>query len=376
MLTNSRSYSEKEKRRNISTQKDDPILPSILLTIVLADWGTTEDVIRVMMSSSQIYKTLDWEYIFKCIVQRRGGLPQETKLQLREQTGSWKDLCVQFDKRTKARHVLRCIKCRGFPIDGPLYSCLHCYGGDWVMCSDCEKTCIKWHPESHVLIKWPKACNFPRLQAGRFCYQMLNWFPTKMYDGVIRHCSDCNSPLSDICVGCVDCCKEVCLFCGIGKRKFICDTKEGRDVFTRLQDLESCRRHNLFTGDNNSIHATHRRILYPPMTIIPKPQNHHCCCDVCGKIPLATEKRYRCALCYDYDRCETCQYNVECQSRMTHAHPMLVISYAAQRQHIDRVPIMTIDSRPADDDDNDSDFDDDDEEEEEEMEEDTSPSPP
>eukprot|EP01060_Flectonema_neradi_P011723 TRINITY_DN18730_c1_g1_i1.p1 TRINITY_DN18730_c1_g1~~TRINITY_DN18730_c1_g1_i1.p1 ORF type:complete len:387 (+),score=64.99 TRINITY_DN18730_c1_g1_i1:35-1195(+) len=363
-------YSVKEKE-GLLAHRDDPILPPILLTIVVADWGTTEDALRVMMTCSQIYQSLDWEYIFRCIVRRRGGLPIDKKTQLREEVGSWKELCTQLDKRPKNRHLLRCINCKGFPIDGPIFSCLHCYGSDWVLCSDCEEASAKWHPQSHVMIKWPRAYSSSQVQAGRFCYQKLNWVPTKVYSEDIRYCSDCNTPLADLCVGCMDCCSELCLPCGIGKREYCDETKEGREVRARLLELEQFKKQNFDTGDGHSSHSKHRRVLYPPITITQKPEHNHCClCDICGRIPPWTEKRYRCALCYDYDRCESCQRDVEKQPRMQHAHPMLVIAYAAQRQHIDRINnVLANQGSLSPDYDSDSDFEEDEEEEEEEEEE-------
>ena len=48
------------------------------------------------------------------------------------------------------------------------------------------------------------------------------------------------------------------------------------------------------------------------------------------------EKRYRCAICLDFDRCESCQAkgDVPGFKGRVHKHPMLVLRYAEQRDAI------------------------------------------
>ncbi|KAJ9449472.1 hypothetical protein DIPPA_24519 [Diplonema papillatum] len=339
--------------------------PDLLLRI--SRFLVLRDVGRLQCTTSRRrppVQTVDWEQLFQdrnSASQRAGALVGSAyDAALRAQGLTWK-LAEKQKRRQRRTHDLRCMSCRKYPIDGPLYSCLYCYGEHWVLCSDCEATAHSWHPKEHILIRWPKA--YPRTEtyAGRFKYKLSeSGGPLRCvaHPGVngFETCTECLAEERSFVVKCLDCAGPggaghpiLCLRCGVGSAAGVAACLREPSAGRRAENARVAQvLLSSFLGRDSqplscgtvaavSGHVGHRVIVYPPLDTSGLTQaKYSCVCDECKASVAPATKRFMCAVCPSYDRCEACSGACDRALKETHRHPYLVLSAPWQVQLVKR----------------------------------------
>eukprot|EP01061_Rhynchopus_euleeides_P000920 TRINITY_DN1065_c0_g2_i1.p1 TRINITY_DN1065_c0_g2~~TRINITY_DN1065_c0_g2_i1.p1 ORF type:complete len:385 (+),score=118.98 TRINITY_DN1065_c0_g2_i1:133-1155(+) len=292
-------------------------------------------MVSLMTANTAVMKAVEWDVVVRSLALLRAGTPTASKRDLYAQLGSW-DAVQKHLHTTTANHSLQCFVCRRMPIDGPLFSCLSCYGVDTVWCQECDATSAAWHPAEHVKLRWPKGHSPSTVfsHKGTFRYRKLLWRAQRGIPESTVTCSECQMEMDHLVVRCVTCPSHpvLCPKCGIGNRDALQETAQGRVMENVVCAAEAALSKKLYTkSDKPSRHAGHSLLLYPHMAGDERVEGapHQCTCDVCNKALIdGSKKRYRCAICHDYDRCEACL------DIKPHKHPLMVIAYPEQRLRV------------------------------------------
>eukprot|EP01062_Namystynia_karyoxenos_P012285 TRINITY_DN14417_c0_g1_i1.p1 TRINITY_DN14417_c0_g1~~TRINITY_DN14417_c0_g1_i1.p1 ORF type:complete len:622 (+),score=96.88 TRINITY_DN14417_c0_g1_i1:110-1867(+) len=126
-------------------------------TVWCMAWLEPADVARVLPLSRSVHGLLSaQDVLWENLVRQRAGHSEDRLQQLRGDCSSWRGV-LQKLVCCFVHHRARCLGCSKYPIDGPCYTCMHCYGYNMVLCDECERSgsTARWHPMQHSLVKWP-----------------------------------------------------------------------------------------------------------------------------------------------------------------------------------------------------------------------------
>ena len=284
-----------------------------LLELVAEYLGTCAEVLDLIVVCRGFYEGTEWEHVFRAFALRRAGRSDARKRGIKDAEGSWRG-ALRVLGRVVPTHAVDCYVCGRGPVDGALFSCMHCFGPDFVWCESCDADVAAWHPADHITVRWPKsqppfAPATGHALAGRFAYRKLLWKPKKQAEeqtGSVA-CAECELELDGIVAQCATCPGHpvLCARCCIGnldglRERFPPNTgcapfveKVGRLVAS----VEAATGKKVYTGTRSqplSEHMTGKHVvtLYPYAQPVEREagKQHACSCNMC-KGGYASAKR-------------------------------------------------------------------------------------
>eukprot|EP01059_Diplonema_ambulator_P003314 TRINITY_DN1299_c0_g1_i1.p1 TRINITY_DN1299_c0_g1~~TRINITY_DN1299_c0_g1_i1.p1 ORF type:complete len:341 (+),score=25.29 TRINITY_DN1299_c0_g1_i1:78-1025(+) len=251
-----------------------------------------KEAARMATVSKKLINAVDWSSLWCELRARRGGFRDDEE-------GA--DIGRVLKELELAKpHWKVCDCCEGYPIDGVVYWCMHC-SPSLLVCEACFKSVHSWHPSEHVFVSYTKS---------KWWSRHLKWKARPPQALSQQYPPDSDPPPA---TPCHICSKEI--------------TNKQTTCITCPTTPHMC------TSCLSAHDQTHGLYTYPvPIQDKSAPLGvHRCVCDECSARPLET--RYRCAWCFDYDRCAGCQADPQKVAR--HDHPMMLINYPYQRDKVE-----------------------------------------
>eukprot|EP01064_Diplonema_japonicum_P010213 TRINITY_DN1753_c1_g3_i1.p1 TRINITY_DN1753_c1_g3~~TRINITY_DN1753_c1_g3_i1.p1 ORF type:complete len:305 (+),score=6.99 TRINITY_DN1753_c1_g3_i1:61-975(+) len=266
-----------------------------VLTYILM-FCTVDQAAEIRAVSKSMLKEIEWCYLWTEMAEKRGGRGKAFLLNKSEET--MRQGLLKLD--AAGPHSVICTICNGSPLDGIVYSCMQCKGdaGEVIICDACEAQSELWHPSNHIFVVRTKA---------KWWHRKLKWS---------AHFSIHSDDLPREKISCDSCKKTVLETC------FVHVSKTLPVSVSRL------------CGDCTPACSKTSRLAFK----FPVPREHvaqgyhNCICDGCNERPAHGSIRYRCAWCYDYDRCEACQQIPSVVK--AHDHPMMRLVHPFQRHEV------------------------------------------